>query len=85
MREMQLKCVLVREPETTLYTPLAHNLTVEEANDRLQGLSDEERTGKVIDQDGRHRATDALKCKACKELAERIGADETSTEAVATT
>ncbi len=84
MRAKQFKCVFVREPETQRYTPVAHNLTAQEATDRLQALSDEGRTGKVIDQHLRHRSKNPLTCKSCKALAERESQD-TSAEPVATT
>jgi hypothetical protein len=67
--ESTLKTVLVLDPETQWYKPLAHNLSPSQAVDVETQHSAEGKTVKTIDQEKHHRAADASKCKPCKEAA----------------
>lgn len=70
MTDSTLKSVLVLDPETQEYKPEAHNLAASEAVNLAQQFSKENRTAKVLDQEGRHRTSDPAKCGRCKKAAE---------------
>jgi hypothetical protein len=81
MTDSTLKSVVVLDPETEGYKPSAHNLNASEAIDLAEQISNENRTAKVINQEERHRTSDATKCRACQKAAataSQPGADETS-------
>jgi hypothetical protein len=78
MNESSLKTVLVLDPETQWYKPVAHNLSPSQAVDLSTERSAEGKTVKTIDQEKHHRAADASKCKPCKEAALRVTDDSTA-------
>jgi hypothetical protein len=70
MTESTLKTVVVLDPETQGYKPAAHNLVASDAVDLAQKFSGENRKAKVLDQTERHRTSDPIKCRLCKQAAE---------------
>jgi nitrous oxide reductase accessory protein NosL len=72
MTERTLKTVLVLDTETQWYKPVAHNLSDSQAADLVIDRSAEGNTVKSIDQENRHRSSDAAKCKPCKEAALKL-------------
>lgn len=75
MPESTLKSIIVLDLETHKYKPSGHNLRADEAVNLVHCLTESGRTGKVIDQEARHRAPVPGKCKPCKEAAEKAGND----------
>jgi hypothetical protein len=69
MTNSTLKCVVVLDPETRGYKPNRHNLAASEAVTLAEQLSNENQTAKVLDQEERHRTSDAKKCRACQKAA----------------
>ena len=80
MTDSTLKTVVVLDPETHGYKPVAHNLAATQAVDLVQQFSLEDRTAKVIDQEQRHRTSDPTKCRPCKKAAEQVS-EQTETDA----
>ena len=72
MTDSTLKSVVVLDPETEGYKPAAHNLTASEALNLAEQFSGEGRTAKVLDQEERHRPSDAKKCRACQNAAAAV-------------
>jgi hypothetical protein len=84
MTNSTLKCVVVLDPETRGYKLDRHNLAAFEAVTLAEQLSNENQTAKVLDQEERHRTSDAKKCRACQKAAETASqpdANETSESA----
>jgi hypothetical protein len=71
MTESTLKTILVLEPKTQRYKPVAHNLNASDAADAMTEYSSKGKTAKAIDQPHTHRAANARKCKPCREAALR--------------
>jgi UDP-glucose 6-dehydrogenase len=69
MTDSTLKLVIVLDPETQGFKPNAHNLAASEALTLAEQFSNENRTAKVLDQEERHRTSDAKKCRACQKAA----------------
>jgi UDP-glucose 6-dehydrogenase len=82
MTDSTLKSVVVFDPETQGYKPSTHNLAASDAVNLVEELSGEGKTTKVLDQEERHRTSDAAKCRACQKAAatasQPADADETS-------
>lgn len=70
MTDSTLKTVIVLDPETQGYKPAAHNLTASAAEGLARQFAVEDRSVKVLDQEGRHRTSDHTKCRSCKIAAE---------------
>jgi predicted Zn-ribbon and HTH transcriptional regulator len=69
MTDNALKSVLVLDPETQGYKPVAHNLGASEAVTLAEQFSNENQTAKVLDQKDRHLVSDPAKCRSCKKAA----------------
>jgi hypothetical protein len=69
MTDSTLKSVVVLDPETEGYKPAAHNLAASDAVNLVEELSGEGKTTKVLNQEERHRTSDATKCRACQKAA----------------
>jgi UDP-glucose 6-dehydrogenase len=69
MTDSTLKSVVVLDPETQGFKPNAHNLAASDALTLAEQFSNENRTAKVLDQEERHRTSDAKKCRACQKAA----------------
>jgi hypothetical protein len=78
MTESTFKTVLVLDTETQWYKPAAHNLSPSQAVDVSTERSAAGKTVRTIDQENRHRAADASKCKPCKEAALKVTDDSTA-------
>ena len=83
MTDSTLKFVIVLDPETQGYKPARHNLTASDAVALAEQFSGEKQTAKVLDQEERHRTSDAKKCRTCQKAAAaaRPTADAEASEA----
>ena len=70
MTENSLKAVLSFDPETAAFKPFAHNLTPEQAVEKMQKQDSVGTTVRIVDQENRHRTVSTDKCKSCKRLVE---------------
>lgn len=62
------KAAFTFDSETQTFKPAAHNLSAGQAVEQFKNDS----TTKILDQPGRHRSSDALRCQACKKTAELL-------------
>ena len=67
MNDNALKLVILFDPETSGHKRTAHNLTAAEAVEQF-GSNDK---AKIIDQGQRHRTSDVLRCRSCKQAADK--------------
>jgi hypothetical protein len=70
MTDSMLKSVVVLDSESQAYRPSAHNLDASEATSLAEQFSSENRTAKLLDQEGRHQTSDPGKCRRCRKAAE---------------
>lgn len=67
MNDNALKLVILFDPETSGHKRAAHNLTAAEAVGRF-GSNEK---AMIIDQGQRHRTADVLRCRSCKQAADK--------------
>jgi hypothetical protein len=77
MPEKVLQLVLSFDNQTQTYKPVFHNLEVEQAGKQIEQLGRDQITAVAIKQGSRHKASDAERCRACKEAAGKYSARKT--------
>jgi hypothetical protein len=72
MTEESLRAVLVVDEKTKTFTPVAHNLSAEKAEAKVNELKSENAQAQVLVQTSRHKGRGFKSCELCKNAEENL-------------
>ncbi|PYP90817.1 MAG: hypothetical protein DMG65_09925 [Candidatus Angelobacter sp. Gp1-AA117] len=78
MTEENLRAVLRVDEKTKTFTPIAHNLSAEKAEAKVNELKTEDVQAQVLEQTSRHKGRSVKSCELCKNAAENLSQKATT-------